>query len=160
MTRLPMQQPKTDTNISDFQEEYVMQKSSVWKVLSGISFFVSLIFLYMGFDKIYSYDNGELYPYTYHNAYVGGDAYNYIINGNYATAFFVLTLTFAMLGIGFCVLAYLSKISLALPEPVIPQCACEDNASESSEENSSVVETTEPASTPVEDAEQEECSKL
>lgn len=77
MTRLPMQQPKTDTNISDFQEEYVMQKSSVWKVLSGISFFVSLIFLYMGFDKIYSYDNGELYPYTYHNAYVGGDAYNY-----------------------------------------------------------------------------------
>ena len=38
----------------------------------------------MGFDKIYSYDNGELYPYTYHNAYVGGDAYNYIINGNYA----------------------------------------------------------------------------
>ena len=63
----------------------------------------------MGFDKIYSYDNGELYPYTYHNAYVGGDAYNYIINGNYATAFFVLTLTFAMLGVGFCVLAYIRQ---------------------------------------------------
>ena len=31
-----------------------MKKSNVWKVLSGISFFVSLIFLYMGFDKIYS----------------------------------------------------------------------------------------------------------
>ena len=31
-----------------------MKKSKVWKVLSGISFFVSLIFLYMGFDKIYS----------------------------------------------------------------------------------------------------------
>ena len=73
-----------------------MKKNSVWNILSGISFFVSLIFLYMGFDKIYSYDNGELYPYTYHNAYVGGDAYNYIINGNYATAYFVLTLTFAM----------------------------------------------------------------
>ena len=26
------------------------------------------------------------------NAYVGGDAYNYIINGNYATGFFVLSM--------------------------------------------------------------------
>lgn len=125
-----------------------MKKSNVWKVLSGISFFVSLIFLYMGFDKIYSYDNGELYPYTYHNAYVGGDAYNYIINGNYATAFFVLTLTFAMLGIGFCILAYLSKISASRPAPVLPQCT--------SENHSPAAENTEPANEPVEDVKNEE----
>ena len=125
-----------------------MKKSNVWKVLSGISFSVSLIFLYMGFDKIYSYDNGELYPYTYHNAYVGGDAYNYIINGNYATAFFVLTLTFAMLGIGFCILAYLSKISASRPAPVLPQCT--------SEKNSSATENTKPVNEPVEDVKNEE----
>ena len=125
-----------------------MKKSNVWKVLSGISFFVSLIFLYMGFDKIYSYDNGELYPYTYHNAYVGGDAYNYIINGNYATAFFVLTLTFAMLGIGFCILAYLSKISASRPAPVLPQCT--------SENHSTAAENTEPVNEPVEDVKNEE----
>lgn len=132
-----------------------MEKNSVWKILSGISFFVSLIFLYMGFDKIYSYDNGELYPYTYHNAYVGGDAYNYIINGNYATAFFVLTLTFAMLGIGFCILARISKVSASLPVSAISQCACKDNSSETSEENSTVVENTEPADEPSEDAQNE-----
>ena len=125
-----------------------MKKSNVRKVLSGISFFVSLIFLYMGFDKIYSYDNGELYPYTYHNAYVGGDAYNYIINGNYATAFFVLTLTFAMLGIGFCILAYLSKISASRPAPVLPQCT--------SENHSPAAENTEPVNEPVEDVKNEE----
>lgn len=125
-----------------------MKKSNVWKVLSGISFFVSLIFLYMGFDKIYSYDNGELGPYTYHNAYVGGDAYNYIINGNYATAFFVLTLTFAMLGIGFCILAYLSKISASRPAPVLPQCT--------SENHSPAAENTEPVNEPVEDVKNEE----
>ena len=125
-----------------------MKKSNVWKVLSGISFFVSLIFLYMSFDKIYSYDNGELYPYTYHNAYVGGDAYNYIINGNYATAFFVLTLTFAMLGIGFCILAYLSKISASRPAPVLPQCT--------SENHSPAAENTEPVNEPVEDVKNEE----
>ena len=125
-----------------------MKKSNVWKVLSCISFFVSLIFLYMGFDKIYSYDNGELYPYTYHNAYVGGDAYNYIINGNYATAFFVLTLTFAMLGIGFCILAYLSKISASRPAPVLPQCT--------SENHSPAAENTEPVNEPVEDVKNEE----
>ena len=125
-----------------------MKKSNVWKVLSGISFSFSLIFLYMGFDKIYSYDNGELYPYTYHNAYVGGDAYNYIINGNYATAFFVLTLTFAMLGIGFCILAYLSKISASRPAPVLPQCT--------SEKNSSATENTKPVNEPVEDVKNEE----
>ena len=125
-----------------------MKKSNVWKVLSGISFFVSLISLYMGFDKIYSYDNGELYPYTYHNAYVGGDAYNYIINGNYATAFFVLTLTFAMLGIGFCILAYLSKISASRPAPVLPQCT--------SGNHSPAAENTEPVNEPVEDVKNEE----
>ena len=41
------------------------------------------IFLIIGFYKMLIYDD-------YTNAYVGGDAYNYIINGTYATAYFVL----------------------------------------------------------------------
>lgn len=32
------------------------------------------------------------------NAYVGGDAYKYIINANYATAYFVLALIFTIIG--------------------------------------------------------------
>lgn len=88
-----------------------MSKSKIWKILSWISFLSSTIFLCIGFDKMFSYDNGEYYPHTYHNAYVGGDAYNYIINGNYATAFFVLTSIFVLLGIGFAILFYLSKLT-------------------------------------------------
>ena len=126
-----------------------MKKNNVWKILSGVSFFVSLIFLYMGFDKIYSYDNGELYPYTYHNAYVGGDAYNYIINGNYATAFFVLTLTFAMLGIGFCVLAYMRKMSESFTATATSSEACIADSSENIEVTSPLVENTESANMPV-----------
>ena len=82
-----------------------------WKGLSCIAFIISAIVLGVGFDKMFSYNNGEYYPYEYHNAYVGGDAYNYIINGNYATGFFVLAAMFALMGIGFIILYYLSKIA-------------------------------------------------
>ena len=77
----------------------------IWKWLSGIAFIISAIVLGLGLDKMLSYDKGE-----YHNAYVGGDAYNYIINGNYATGFFVLATIFAMMAIGFLALYYLSMI--------------------------------------------------
>ena len=43
------------------------------------------IFLALGFFKMLIYDD-----YNEINAYVGGDAYNFIINGTYATAYFVL----------------------------------------------------------------------
>lgn len=58
-----------------------------------------------------NYNNGEYYPYEYHNAYVGGDAYNYIINSNYATGLFVLATMFSLIGIGFIILYYLSKLA-------------------------------------------------
>lgn len=56
---------------------------------------VSLIPLFMGFHKMFaykSYDPTE-YPLLAEsnvNSYVGGDAYNYIINGTYSTSYFVL----------------------------------------------------------------------
>lgn len=83
----------------------------LWKGLSCISFLVSAAALSLGLDKMLYYDNGEYYPYEYHNVYVGGDAYNYIINGNYATGFFVLAAMFALMGIGFIALYYLSKMA-------------------------------------------------
>lgn len=83
----------------------------LWKGLSSIAFIISAIVLGLGLDKMFNYDSGEYYPYEYHNAYVGGDAYNYIINSNYATGFFVLATMFALMGIGFIVLYYLSKMA-------------------------------------------------
>ena len=82
-------------------------------------------------------------------AYVGGDAYNYIINGNYATAFFVLTLTFAMLGIGFCVLAYMTKMSASFTATTTSSEACIDDSSENIEATSLLVENPESANMPV-----------
>lgn len=82
---------------------------NVWTGLSVVSFVISAILIFVGFEKMFVYENGESYPYDLHNAYVGGDAYNYIINGNYATAFFVLATLFALLGVGFIIVHYLHK---------------------------------------------------
>ncbi len=85
--------------------------NKVWIILSIISFIASIVLLGLGMDKMFNYDNGEFYPYEYHNAYVGGDAYNFIINGNYATGFFVLTAISTLMGVGFIAIYYLSKIA-------------------------------------------------
>lgn len=84
-------------------------RANVWTGLSVVSFVISAILIFVGFEKMFVYENGESYPYDLHNAYVGGDAYNYIINGNYATAFFVLATLFALLGVGFIIVYYLHK---------------------------------------------------
>ena len=79
-------------------------KMNVWQKSAIVSFFLSLVCVCMGFYKMYVYDE-----YDYINAYVGGDAYNYIINGTYATAFFVLATMFMIGAIGCVIIYYLSK---------------------------------------------------
>ena len=86
--------------------------NKIWCWLSSVSFITMAVFIGLGFDKMFAYDNGEYYPYKYRNVYVGGDAYNYIINGNYATAFFVLATMCALLGVAFIGLYYLTKIDI------------------------------------------------
>ena len=68
--------------------------------------------LYKGYDKMTNYYSSE---YSYHtkNAYVGGDAYNYIINGNYATGFFTLSMGFLIAGTVFLAT---SAIMSTIPE--------------------------------------------
>ena len=71
---------------------------------SGFYFFAILFYvlfavmLYKGYDKMTHYENSEHSWGEHVNAYVGGDAYNYIINGNYATGFFVLSIGFLISG--------------------------------------------------------------
>lgn len=74
-------------------------------VISIISFFASVFFVYQGFDKMTNYRNSD-YGRSI-NAYVGGDAYNYIINSNYATGFFVLALLCVVVGFGCLILRQL-----------------------------------------------------
>lgn len=83
-------------------------KNKLWAILSGFMFFLSFIPLYKGYDKMTNYYSSNVYSSLNKNAYVGGDAYNYIINAEYATAFFVLSIGLALLGLGFLIVYYLS----------------------------------------------------
>lgn len=84
-------------------------KWSVWCYLAVASLCCGAFTFYKGLDKMFRYDSGDSYPHKYVNAYVGGDAYNYIINGTYATAFFVLTAMFVLAAIGLVIIHYLSQ---------------------------------------------------
>lgn len=48
---------------------------------------IGSVFMFKGHDVKTNYYNSETYG---ENAYVGGDAYNYIINGTYFTAYSVM----------------------------------------------------------------------
>lgn len=60
-----------------------------------VSYAVSVTFILMSMYKLFFYDSQS---YSTINAYVGGDAYNYIINGAVGTAYAVLALVFALFG--------------------------------------------------------------
>lgn len=111
---------KQETVISSIEEqaltvseqkhsEKAKTKWSVWCYLAIASLCCGAFTFYKGLDKMFRYDSGDSYPHKYVNAYVGGDAYNYIINGTYATAFFVLTAMFVLAAIGLVAVHYVSK---------------------------------------------------
>lgn len=74
---------------------------------AGVCYAISLFFVGKGFHKMYAYENPDSVLLTSINAYVGGDAYNYIINANYATAFFTLATFCALVGMTFIISALL-----------------------------------------------------
>ncbi len=78
----------------------ITKNTNYWKQM-GIGLLVAgVIPFFMGVYKIVAYDSGESYFSDPINAYVGGDAYNYIINANYGTGYFVLTGIFVLGAIG------------------------------------------------------------
>ncbi len=56
--------------------------------ISVVCIILGLVFLGVGFNKITEYHNPAYGSGT--NAYVGGDGYNYIINGTYFTGYAVI----------------------------------------------------------------------
>jgi len=84
-----------------YGQEIIMKKTSISKgllICTIIFYLISGIMLYKGYDKMTNYYHSEYSTSNNVNAYVGGDAYNYIINGNYATGFFVLAAGFIIAG--------------------------------------------------------------
>lgn len=81
------------------------------KILICIFFVTAIIFGAIGFNKFYVYENGT---YTSTNVYVGGDAYNYIINANRAIAYFVLALIFIVLALTCLIVLYQHRIHMKI----------------------------------------------
>ena len=77
-------------------EEDKMKKN--WKVISICMFTLAAVFLLLGADKKYIYNSPDGYSEP-KNAYVGGDAYNYIINACYSTGYYVLSMGFMLGGL-------------------------------------------------------------
>lgn len=72
-----------------------MKKWTIW----GIIFYIhSAVLLYLGIDRVEGYYNNEYSSELSKHVYVGGDAYNYIINSNILTGFFVLSASFFIAG--------------------------------------------------------------
>ncbi len=67
-------------------------KSSGFKIAGWLLIILALVCVCLGFYKMKVYESGDYSWSDPKNAYVGGDAYNYIINGNYATGYFVLSM--------------------------------------------------------------------
>lgn len=56
-------------------------------IISAIMLILGIVCIGMGFDKMFNYHNSEYYTSSNRNAYVGGDAYNYIINASYFSGY-------------------------------------------------------------------------
>ncbi len=65
------------------------QIKSILVGLAVVCFIVSGVFFFKGYNVKNEYYNSE-YMSLNENAYVGGDAYNYIINGTYFTGYSVI----------------------------------------------------------------------
>ncbi len=74
-----------------------MKKKMHYMVIGVIFYIVALFLIWLGFDKMQNYQNSEYYSLS-KNAYVKGDAYNYIINGTYFTGYSVLGVGSAIIG--------------------------------------------------------------
>lgn len=79
-------------------------RESIWCKLAAISCGCGIITFLIGLYKLLFYENTD---YNLVNAYVGGDAYNYIINTGYATACFVLSSMFILSAIGLIIVHYI-----------------------------------------------------
>nr|WP_235788396.1 hypothetical protein [Salipaludibacillus sp. CUR1] len=78
-------------------------------ILAVVSYIAAAIFTGVGFHKLFVYESNDSLFGEGKNAYVGADAYNYIINANYATAYFTLAILFTMIGSTFLIANYLTK---------------------------------------------------
>jgi hypothetical protein len=88
---------------SQILQEEVKEDATMAKGTGGavIFFLLSAVFMGIGFYKLWAYDDSAYSPV---NTYVGGDAYNYIINSNLATAYFTVAILFTLIALGYLII--------------------------------------------------------
>lgn len=89
---------KTTETIADDVKNVLSSKDNKLKKYMKICLITSALLFCLGFYKNNVYKNPEYSWETSINAHVGGDAYNYIINGNRATGCYVLSMGFMLAG--------------------------------------------------------------
>lgn len=70
---------------------------------------LSLIPVFVGFHKLSIYENPDGFYGEPKNAYVGGDAYNYIINAGLASAYFTLATFIAVIASALLIASFLKE---------------------------------------------------
>lgn len=94
-TKIVEDVPKSEPRKIVLSEKYsFLRVSSIFSAIIGV-----IVWCY-GFYKYLSYNSGDYGDAV--NAYVGGDAYNFIINGTYFTAFSVIGGVFILGAIILC----------------------------------------------------------
>lgn len=82
---------------------------NIFYILSVTFFIISILNFYFGFDKKNNYYNPDSLLFDTVNAYVGADAYNYIINASYFTGYMVIAGTFLICAILFLLVGFIVK---------------------------------------------------
>ncbi|MCO6506257.1 MAG: hypothetical protein J6570_04000 [Snodgrassella sp.] len=96
----PKVEPKTEWEQVEIKDKYnaVDNKSDGISVTFGLICYIgSVIFACLSLYKLFVYKNSEIESLS-RNAYVGGDAYNYIINGTHGITYAVLAVLLTLWG--------------------------------------------------------------
>ena len=75
-----------------------MRNQNVLKTWIVLFIIASVLFFFIGFSKIHS-----------DKMYVGGDAYNFIINANHAIAFLVISMFFGLVSTGLGIIKAINR---------------------------------------------------
>ena len=108
-TRVVFPKEDVEKNIPgvNTKERFQTQSGGAGLLVFGILFFIAAgYFLFQAYDKMTNYRNTD---FSSVNAYVGGDAYNYIINGTYSTTYAVIALVFIVCAFGCLILREIKR---------------------------------------------------
>ncbi|PVX40531.1 hypothetical protein C8D76_103104 [Pasteurella langaaensis DSM 22999] len=88
-----------NTETAEITETSSKEGDSILIFFGWVFYVGALSCIGYGLTKIFKYKNyGENFSSLNVNAYVGGDAYNYIINGTYSTTYCVIGAVLAIIG--------------------------------------------------------------